>query len=464
MTSWLPDLTPYGGPKYLAIADAIGAAILNGGLPTGSKLPPQRNLAYDLGVTLGTVTRGYREAERRGLVGGEVGRGTYVLGIQTESTDSFVLPAPAVPGSIDFGRSSPVQGRAGPALAKTLQEIALSSDIDALANYQLNTGLDVHIEAGAKFLSDHGLRGAHPDNIAITNGVHHGILVSLMTVADPGDVILVEPLTYPGIVHLARTFGFRLETVAVDEHGIIPEALEEACRRHAPHILYCMPTVQNPTAVVTPQDRRLAIAEIAERQGVFIVEDDIWGPLIKHNAQPFSNILPDRSIYLTSLSKCMAGGVRIGYAQTPSRLTQRMRAAVRMTCWMPAPLMAEIARRWIMDGTGAALTQWQIDEVGERFTTGLKALAPYQPTYPKYSHIAWLELPEPWTARALCARLEHRGVRVIPADIFAVNKRDATEAIRICVGQPHSRDEVTRGMKIIADILHSDPDIDTAIV
>ena len=463
MTNWIPDLSPYKGPKYLAIADAIGAAILSGGLPVGSKLPPQRNLAYDIGVTLGTVTRGYREAERRGLVGGEVGRGTYVLEMQQQSLDAFVLPAADTPDFVDFGRAMPVQGMAGSALSKTLHEIANTNDIDVLANYQLNTGLDAHIEAGAHWLSQHKLENAQPDRIAITNGVHHGILVALMTIADPGDVILVEPLTYPGIFHLARTFGFRLETVATDKDGIIPEALDEACRRHAPRVLYLMPTIQNPTTTVLPTDRRHAIAEIVERQGLFVIEDDIWGPLLKYDEPHFTNLIPERTIYLTSLSKCMAGGLRIGYALSPERLTQRLRAAVRMSCWMPAPLMAEIARRWIMDGTGAAMTQQQVTEVEKRFNVGFDALAPFKANHPNGAHHAWMELPAPWRANDLRIRAENRGVRLITAEIFAVNKRDAPEAVRLCVGQAHRLDDVERGMKIIADILHSDPEIDTVI-
>ena len=463
MTNWTPDLSPYHGPKYLAIADSIGAAILNGGLSVGTKLPPQRNLAYDIGVTLGTVTRGYREAERRGLVGGEVGRGTYVLEMRQQGADSFIPLANDELGFVDFGRAMPVQGLAGLALSKSLHDIADSPDIDALANYQLNTGLHTHIEAGAYWLSSHKLNDARPDRIAITNGVHHGILVSLMTIADPGDVVLVEPLTYPGILQLARTFGFRIETVATDEDGIIPEALDEACRRHAPRVLYCMPAIQNPTATVLPTKRRHAIAEIVERQGLFVVEDDIWGPLLDYDEPHFANLIPDRTLYLTSLSKCMAGGLRIGYALAPERLTQRLRAAVRMSCWMPAPLMAEIARRWIMDGTGIDMTHAQIGEVGRRFDAGLKALAPYTPRYPKGAHHVWLELPEPWRASDLRIRAESRGVRLITSEVFAVNKRNAPEAVRLCVGQVHSIEDVTRGMKIIADILNSDPDIDTVI-
>ncbi|MBT3557514.1 MAG: pyridoxal phosphate-dependent aminotransferase, partial [Rhodospirillales bacterium] len=191
--------------------------------------------------------------------------------------------------------------------------------------------------------------------------------------------------------------------------------------------------------------------------------DDIWGPLLDGDEPHLANLIPDRTIYLTSLSKCMAGGLRIGYALTPERLTQRLRAAVRMSCWMPAPLMAEIARRWIMDGTGLEMTRAQIKEVGSRFDAGLKALLPYSPRHPHRANHAWLELPEPWRANDLRTRAENRGVRLITSEVFAVNKRSAPEAVRLCAGQANSVEDVARGMKIIADILNSDPDIDTVI-
>jgi DNA-binding GntR family transcriptional regulator len=78
MTIWIPDLSSHRGPRYLAIADALAIDIRSSRLSPGDRLPTHRELAYQLGVTVGTVTRAYGEAERRGLIGGEVGRGTFV--------------------------------------------------------------------------------------------------------------------------------------------------------------------------------------------------------------------------------------------------------------------------------------------------------------------------------------------------------------------------------------------------
>ncbi|HZF36691.1 MAG TPA: winged helix-turn-helix domain-containing protein, partial [Candidatus Angelobacter sp.] len=78
MTIWQPDLNSVSGPRYLAIVDALAFDLDNGKLRAGDRLPTHRDLAYRLGVTVGTVTRAYSEAERRGLIKGEVGRGTYI--------------------------------------------------------------------------------------------------------------------------------------------------------------------------------------------------------------------------------------------------------------------------------------------------------------------------------------------------------------------------------------------------
>ncbi len=459
MTNWLPDISSAQSTKYLALADAISVAVKDGTLSAGSKMPPQRNLAYDIGVTLGTVSRAYREAERRGLIGGEVGRGTFVLDPDNQTSDTyFPIDESTSAALIDLARSSPIQGMVGKVLSETLADISREPNIDALCNYELNTGLESHIEAGANWLSSQGLNNAKPDNIAITSGAQHGVLVSLMSAANPGDTILVDPLTYPGITNLARKLGYRLETVRGDEDGMLPEALSEACRRHAPSVLYLMPNLQNPTATSMPTDRRHQIAAVAEKFGLFVIEDDIWGPLVKSNSPYIANILPEQTFYLSSFSKCIAGGIRIGYALAPRRLNERLRSSVRMTSWMAAPLMAEIARRWITNGKVTELIKWQRDQIDERSQAVLACLKDYKTNHYPGSHHIWLHLPEPWTARDFKNQAQDRGVVVIGADAFAVERNKAPEAIRIGIGRPDTLYEVMQGASRLADILDQGPE------
>lgn len=457
MTTWLPDITQAAGPKYLAIANAIGSAVADGSLPSGTKLPPQRNLAYDIGVTLGTVTRAYREAERRGFVGGEVGRGTYVLGKNQNNADGLIIAGDTLPGVIDFTHATPTTGIAGEALSATLKEIAEEPNIDALANYQMHTGIAQHLEAGAHWLTGNGLNSS-VENVTLTNGVQHGLLATLMALMSPGDTMLLEELTYPGALHLARKFGHRVDTIRMDEDGLIPEALDEACRRTSARVLYTMPTLHNPTVATMPEERRIKIAEIAKRHSLLIVEDDIWARLSDIHLPHFANLLPEQTIYLSSLSKCMSGGLRIGYIHTPPRLTERLRTAVRLTCWMPAPLMAEVARRWIYSDVGDELAQRQREEVSRRCSVVCQHLSPYDFRHRTNSHHIWLKLPDHWQAQEFRSRAEDRGVRVLGAQSFVLNRHTAPNAVRICAGRPETMDQVEKGAAILVDLLESDPD------
>lgn len=452
MTNWLPDIAERTGPKYLAIADSISEAISSGTLAQGAKLPPQRNLAYDLGVTLGTVTRAYREIERRGLTGGEVGRGTFVLGPRDSRRDVFMSQNPTSANVIEMIHATPVIRLDDPTLSRTLNALADDPEIGRVLGYQMNTGTDRQLEAGARWLRQCGLRST-PENVTITAGGQQAILACLMTVAEPGDTILVEELTFPGVLHVARALGYRLESLTIDEQGIIPEAFEQTCKHSSAKVLYCMPTLHNPTMATMSEERRRAIADIAETYGVMIVEDDIWGMLADTGIPPLSSMAPERSVYLSSLSKCLAGGLRIGFVHASPALTRKLRTSVKIICWMPPPLMAEIASRWIEDGTAERLTRDQRSLTAERIAMLRTHLGPHGLITDPSAHHAWLPLAPPWTGESFRTELESRGVRVLSETAFTAGRKQHDPAVRLCVGQPGDAEEIERAAEVIADAL-----------
>ncbi len=458
MTIWQPNIHERSGPKYLAIADAVGEAISDGHLSPGDKLPPQRDLAYDLGVTLGTITRAYQEATRRGLVGGEVGRGTYVMGSPTSSTpvSGFASALAARHNRLDFSLATPVVGSGGELLAKTLKEISTDRDLGELLAYQPETGLDRHLDAASAWVARSGL-DAPTDRIALTNGAQQGIMLSMMTSARAGDVVLSETLTYPGAIHLASQLGLQLHGVAMDEEGMIPEALDDACRHMAARCVYLMPTLQNPTTATMSAGRRQAIAEVARRHELYIIEDDIWGQMVDSQPEPISTYAPERSFYVCSLSKCMAGGLRVGFVLAPENRIQALRANVRMSNWMTAPLMAEIARRWIFDGTGDNLIATQRTETRRRSHIAYEALKDFSIRHAPDSLHLWLDLPSPWRANDFLKETERRGVRLLTAETFMVGRDAAPHAVRICTGGRNSPADIEQGMEIIADVLKNGP-------
>src|SRR6266851_1552084 len=266
MTSWLPDLKRFTGPRYRAIAEALAADIRDGRLPAGTRLPTHRDLAWRLRVTVGTVSRAYAEAERRGLIGGEVGRGTFVREPASARVLSFVRPEPERPDFIDLSFNYPIVGDEAPALAAVLALLAGSNDLARLLHYSPSAGRPADREAGAAWIARGGLETA-AERIVLTNGGQHALATVLSTLMRAGDT-------------LANLLDLRLVGLAMDADGLLPDAFDSACRGGAIKALYTMPTLHNPTTAIMPEARRREIAEIARRYGVAIVEDDVYGFLL----------------------------------------------------------------------------------------------------------------------------------------------------------------------------------------
>jgi len=456
MTNWLPDISARKGAKYLRIADAIDDAIQQGELEPDTKLPAMRNLAYDLGVTLGTVSRAYQEAERRGLVGGEVGRGTYIKGDgrypQPQTPRAFAYGGSRQNG-INLSMAVPPLGDGGTYLAKTIREISEDPSMcGELMDYQAHSGLERHRQAGVNWVARMGVE-TNVDCLTLTTGTQHALLVSLMALTRPGDTVLVEEITYPGAIHIAAQLGLKLAPVAMDDEGVIPEAFEEAIAEHRPRAAYLVPTVQNPTTAVMSLERRQRIAEVITKHNLLVIEDDIWGFLPAERAPALAAFAPDHVIYATGLSKAMSPGLRVGYIASPPGATDAVRSVARMSNWMTPPLMAEVATRWLSDGSGDEMIKWQRKEAEARMQIAAEALDSFKIRGHKHSYQIWLELPEPWRSDVVRDQAARKGIYFLTGDSFVVGRRQAPHAIRICVGSCRTRDEVRQGVETIRDIL-----------
>ena len=364
MTIWQPDLSSRKGPKYRSIAEAIAADVADGRLAPGERLPPQRELAWALGVTVGTVSRGYAEAERSGLVKGTVGSGTYVL--RPGYRQNYAMQTELAPGVMDMSIAFPAPGDEGDFFAAALQRLAGDPKYGALLDYQPQGGTERHRAAGSDWLARTGVE-VRPERVVMTAGAQHGITVTLAALTHPGDRVATECLTYNGIKPVAEMLGVKLEGLPMDEHGLRPDGFEDACKRGTLRALYCIPTGHNPTTTTMPPARRQAIAEIALRHGVNVIEDDIFASLLPTRHRPISTMVPGLGYCITSLSKAVAPGLRIGFVAGPSAaVVDRLRLAVRSTCWAATPLTAEIATQWLEDGTAEKIRQSRTREAEAR--------------------------------------------------------------------------------------------------
>ena len=448
MTMWVPDLERGAGPVYQAIADALAADISEGRLTIGQRLPTHRDLARRLGVTIGTVTRAYAEAERRGLVAATVGRGTFVKAPPAPVS----RPDPAEDGIVDLRSNYPALAASAAALSQVLGTMAQDPGLAELLRYHEHAGLMRHRAAGARLIARSGL-ALTPDRILVTAGGQHAILIALLTLTQPGDVVLTEELTYHGFKGLAQRLKLRLHGVALDAEGLIPEAFEEACRRLSPRALYCTPTLQNPTAAVMSEARRIRIAEIAAAHGVTIIEDDIFGFLVPEQ-RPLAAYAQGPACYLSSVSKSLAPGLRLGFLAVPEGESARFAEAIRMTSWMAPPLAGEIVSRWVEDGTAERLMAAQREENAARIRLASARLGRLMPpSHPAASHL-WLRLPKPWRADRFQQEALSAGVALTTAEAFAVGP-GAPEAIRVCLGAAPRRELLDKALATLARLLQS---------
>ncbi len=428
MTSWTPDLSSFAGPRYRAIADALAADMQTGRLKPGARLPTHRELAYRLGVTVGTVTRAYAEAQRRGLLEGHVGRGSFlagpprpVPGIDTAESDRS--------GMIELGLAFPPQP-SDELLQRTLAELSRQNGVARLLSYQPHAGMAHHRAAGAAWIRRHGLE-APPERVIVTAGAQHGLAIAVGALLKPGDLLLSEALTYAGLRSVGELFKLRVKGVAMDEDGLIPEALEEVCRTGEPRALYCMPGLQNPTGTVMPAERRQAIAGILQRYKLALIEDDIYG-FLSRDIPPLSTLVPELGHYIVGTSKSMGPGLRVGFLVVPAGPSTEYIAAMRATTWMASPLVAEIACRWIADGTAARMADTQRALAGERQVLARRRLADFDYRAHPYSFYGMLHLPRPWRAADFVAAAARRGLSLRAAETFAVDQ-PAPQAVRLCI-------------------------------
>lgn len=452
MAIWRPNLDPDSPNRATAIADAIATDVASGRLAVGDRLPPQRILAWALGVSPNTVMRAYDEARRRGLVAGEVGRGTYVRA-QAPALPRGGLPPLSRPqdGPVDLSRNLPFTGAAAEELAATLAELAKEPDLADFLDRGEERIRAPQLAAAAAFLGRIGLE-VPASNITIANGGQQGVFSALMALSRPGDALVVEALTYQPVMAMALHLGLRLVPAAMDGEGVLPDAFEAALRRSGARIAYLMPTLHTPTTATLGPERRREIAAIAERRETTIIEDDVFGFLPRERPAPIAALAPSRTVFVTSVSKSMAPGLRVGYVAAPGPLHSAIEAVIAVSSWMPPPLMAEIARRWIVDGAGARLNAAQQSHAARRQLMARRLLGnhPYSAD-PDGLHL-WLPLPPEWQASSFVAVARESGVRVNAGDLFAAGA-DKPSAIRLCLSHEVEDRRVEEGLSIIARLL-----------
>jgi DNA-binding transcriptional MocR family regulator len=443
---WLPKMESRRGPVYRAIADAIDEDVQNGMLRAGTRLPPHRDLADHLGVTVTTITRAYTEAARRGLTTGHVGRGTFIRG--NEPDDRATESAP-----FDLTINILMPDKEVANLQPRLFQRRVLPWTQILG-YIPTKGHLRHRQAMAAWLARMGLV-VDPEHLVLTGGAQHGLACAFSALLKPGDTLLVEELTYAGARAIAHQQHLKLRGVAMDAEGLRPDALETACRASRARVVYCMPRLQNPTSAIMSDRRRRQIAAIVEKYQLTVVEDDVYG-FLSPEKTPLAALIPHRTVFVTSLSKSLFPGMRLGCIAAHPDILEKVATAVWATMIMASPIGADLLSGWIEDGTAARIAEWKRHEVTARQAMARRLLdGERMQMQPGSPHI-WLQLPARWSSESFVSQARARGVIVNGSTQFAAGDQQP-RAVRVCLGPPRTRAGLEQALAIVRQTLASQP-------
>lgn len=447
---WIPNLSLYSGPLYRRLANAIVDGVATGQLKTGDKLPTHRELAAHLRVTLRTVTRAYGETARIGVTCGTAGSGTFVVAKQSPAA---ILPrdVPMPAGTIDLALSVVPLARNLNFLRRGIAAVAAVAKLEDLLTYVEPHGALHHREAGSVWARQRGLT-AEPALVSVCSGAQNAMMVALMHIARPGNKVLTEALNRPGLIHLAKHLHLRLQGVAMDAEGMLPDALEAQCRAERPAAVVVTPTGQNPTTAGMSATRRSKIAEVLCRHGIRFVEDDINGHAVANSPPPIAHLIPSLGYYVCGISKCVSPGLRLAYLISPLAACRALSEILLSTSWSASSIAAEIGAHLIGNGTALRLAAWHRKESTRRFAQVAAALPNFELSTVAGVYHGWLIPPSPWRGTDLANRLAEAGVHVSPAKIFSVDGAPAPEAIRIAVGGELTDAKLDRALRIIRSI------------
>jgi len=417
-------------PDYRALADMLAADIAAGRLAAGSRLPTQRDFAYTVGIAPSTASRVYAELVRRGLITGEVGRGSYVRTIGEGSTESLGEPTQA---PVDLQLNFPILPTQDAELEQILAGFARQGALSAAFRPTGAAGTRAARLAAADFLAGPNWR-PDPAGIAFTTNGQQAIAATFSALAPPGERIGVEAMTYPAVKWIAARLGITLVPLAMDDRGLKPDAVLRAHRAAPLRGIYVQPSLHNPLGVSMDAARRDEIADLLRAEDLIAVEDVIYGFLC--DDVPLSARAPDHVLLVDSLSKRVAPGLTLGFIAGPPAWSERLVAAVRSGAWAVMGLPLAMGLHIMAEGIVARLVAAKRADAQARQAIARSVFdGPMLKADPRAYH-AWLELPETWRAEAFAGAAARQGIAITPSSSFAVTPGHAPNAVRLALSPP----------------------------
>jgi len=438
--------------EYIRLADAVAADIAGGALKPGDRLPPQRTFAFQRKIAASTASRVYTELLRRGLVIGEVGRGTFVSG---QSRQPIAQPPLEPRGArIDMEINYPVLPTQSAMIAKSLAGLERADALEIAQRQGSSGGTQAARNIAAGFMSRPGWI-PNSEQFAFTANGRQCIAAALSALVPAGGRCGVEALTYPFIKGIAARLGVTLVPLAMDAQGVRPDAVQKAHREANLSALYIQPTIQNPLGMTMPAGRRADLLRVVEKLDLTVIEDSVYGFL--SDEAPLAAMAPDRCVVLDSLSKKVAPGLALGFIVSPPRLREGILNAIRSGGWTASGYAFAAGQRLMGDGTAAELIRLKRADAQRRQQMAAERLAGFEIQADRKSYHLWLSLPQHWRSQTFVAAAARRDIALTPSTTFAITPGHAPNAVRLALAAP-SIEQLDFALRTLADILRTQQD------
>lgn len=434
---------------YRLIADQLAADIRAGRLRPGERLPPQRHFARSRDIANSTAARVYGELIRRGLAVGEVGRGTFVRAAPPGTQPTLAEPSGA---RVDLEVNFPVLPEQAALLAAGMARLQRPDVLEASLRPLGGAGSPAAREAAASLLGRAGW-APEPERILFAGNGRQAIAAALAACVPAGERLGVEEFTYPVVKGVAARLGVTLVPLAMDEHGLLPDALTDAPPLRA---VYLQPTLHNPLGMTIPPHRRAQLVERARALDLHVIEDAIYG-FLRDDVEPLAALAPERTVVLDSMSKRLAPGLTLGYAVAPPGFEQRLASALRSGAWAASRFALDAATQWTADGTAAAIGRAKRADAVERQRIRAESLAGFTVRADPRGYHCWWELPGHWRAETFVAAAARQGIAIAPGAAFTVGTGRAPHAVRLALGTPSHR-TLTEALDLLATLARGTPE------
>ncbi|MFC5592050.1 PLP-dependent aminotransferase family protein [Sporosarcina soli] len=447
--SWKPSIDKTKKPIYQALAEQLKQDIVNGVLLPGTKLPPQRELADYLDLNLSTISKAFKVCGLEGLLSSAVGSGTFVS--YDALSNAYLLEDSKPKHLIEMGATLPDNDSYEPLLAQ-LKSMVQETDYEKWFSYGRGGESLWQKDAAVQLIRRGGFETT-VDHILFANGAQNAIAATLASLCKPGDRIGVDHHTYPGLKTVAAMLNVQIVPIQSENYVMSPAAFENACKNDNIKGIYLIPDCHNPTASCMSVENRKKIAAIGKKYNQFIIEDASYQLLIEKPFPPIASFAPEQVIYIASLSKSMAPGLRLAYMAVPNRFKEPISKALYNLNISVSPLLAELSARMIVSNQFEALIEGHRKQTIRRNQVFDRYLADYMSLGCETSIFRWLLLPSRMTGAEFESLAAQYGVQVYAAERFVVGNSSPERAVRISVCAPDTLEELEKGVVILKRLL-----------